>query len=242
MADCQTTDDNNRQTADSYPQGTTYDKPQRDAKGRLLQGHTINDAGINQFTRAGKPRLTPKQAAQAVLNALHRAHPGGAEGYLLELAKSSPRLFCQLLAKILPSEIHVDGSIEVRDHVRQLFAGGSTAGAIIDVISQRRQGLAPSQALALSSPILQLADAIAVAARDAAQPQPPKPRKPPKPYDPDRLKRQKQKVLDRLRTRRLELKASGQLTTAGQRHRATKKAQQTDGGTGGDTRRIEETV
>ena len=85
------------------------------------------------------------------------------------MAHERPRLFVQLLARILPAEIRVEASIEVREHVRTLFAGAGSAREVIDAISVRRHGRSPAQAAREGKPAVQLAELIAGAAQAQVQ-------------------------------------------------------------------------
>jgi hypothetical protein len=55
----------------------------------------------------GSKNRTPQALAQAFLNALDRAHPEGAEGYILRLAQDDPKTFTAALSKLLPRETGV---------------------------------------------------------------------------------------------------------------------------------------
>jgi hypothetical protein len=63
-------------------------------------------AGVGQPKTGGRARGTPNQVTAAVKEAITAAFDEvGGKDYLVEVAKSDPKVFCALLGKLLPAEI-----------------------------------------------------------------------------------------------------------------------------------------
>ncbi len=71
--------------------------PDRDARGRFEKGRPL-----------GRPPGAKNKATTAVKDALMQAfEEAGGGTYLLAIARSDPRTFCMLLAKLIPHELKV---------------------------------------------------------------------------------------------------------------------------------------
>lgn len=64
--------------------------------------------------KPGVPNKVTHDLRMTILNALHKADPGGAEGYLKKMAKEEPVAFLGLVGKCLPREIKVDSNVKVQ--------------------------------------------------------------------------------------------------------------------------------
>jgi len=90
--------------------------------------------------KLGSKNKTKLQFQKAMISAFHRA---GGDEYLYKLSKTDKPLFCMLLAKVIPSELKVSGTLLV--DVSQALVDGAAraselenvrASALIDVTPQ----------------------------------------------------------------------------------------------------------
>ena len=85
----------------------------------------------------GRPKGTLNKLTQTVKHAIEQAfHEAGGVDYLVALAKKDPRAFTMLLAKIIPTDIKVEGQVNhavfTPDQLRRM-ADAQEEGTIIDV-------------------------------------------------------------------------------------------------------------
>lgn len=63
-----------------------------------------------------------KEITEAMQHALETAHPEGAKGYMVEIAREKPALFVAMLQKVMPNEVAVTATISLGDAMAEANA------------------------------------------------------------------------------------------------------------------------
>ena len=69
--------------------------------------------------KAGVPNKITTELKEMIRGALDKAHPEGAEAYLVQQAQNNPNAFLTLLGKTIPSDINakLSGAVKVNGRV-----------------------------------------------------------------------------------------------------------------------------
>jgi len=86
----------------------------RDDKGKFVKGAP----SANPLGKAAGREVINKEIVEALHYAFNTAHPDGAKGYMLDIAREKPALFVGLLGRVMPNEVAVTATISLGDAMR----------------------------------------------------------------------------------------------------------------------------